>query len=148
MEEVFIPENKYKITAYKKSAGPGGQNVNKVSTAVELRCDIDELDLTEEEKNRIKEQYPSRIVREDFKEGARQEVHSIMIVRASEERSQKANKERAVEKFLKFITEAIVPEKERLETKPTRSSKEKRLQEKKIQSEKKKERTFDWRKFK
>jgi len=66
-----------------------------------------------------------------------------IIFESQEERSQFQNKEKVIERFKKFVGDALIPEKERVPTKPTRSSKEKRLESKKAKSEKKSERSWE-----
>ncbi len=113
-----------------RSSGPGGQHVNKVSTKIELRFNIPHSELlTEKEKTILLQKLKNRI----NKEGE-------LIIIAQEERSQLKNKETAVEKFIKILKEALRPVKQRKATMPTKSSKEKRLEDKRLISEKKKQR--------
>lgn len=113
-----------------RSSGPGGQHVNKVSTKIELRFHIPNSELlTEEEKVILLQKLKNKI----NKDGE-------LIIISQEERSQIKNKEAAIKKFLKILKEALTPIKERKATKPTRASLEKRLEEKKLTSEKKSQR--------
>ena len=113
-----------------RSSGPGGQHVNKVSTKVELRFNISNSELlSEEEKAILLHKLKNKI----NKDGE-------LIIISQEERSQIKNKEAAIKKFLKILKEALTPIKERKATKPTRASLEKRLEEKRLVSEKKSQR--------
>lgn len=115
-----------------RSSGKGGQNVNKVSTKIELVFDIKASDLiSEEEKTVILSKLSNRI----SKEGK-------LIIQSQESRSQLTNKEIAIEKLYELLETALRKEKPRKETKPTKSSKEVRLKIKKVSSEKKKNRSF------
>lgn len=123
----FLPELNFKTS---RSGGKGGQNVNKVSTKVELIFNIEESSiLTEEEKSILKEKAANRITDEG----------NLQIVSQSE-RTQLGNKERVIEKFYEILHKVFIPKKKRVATKPSRAKKEKRLQEKKKRSDIKKRR--------
>jgi ribosome-associated protein len=110
-----------------RSSGPGGQNVNKVSTKVELRFHIaSSLILGEEEKLILAEKLAKKI-----------SAAGDLIIVSQSERSQLKNRERVIEKFYLLISRALKPVKKRKETKPSRVSKEERLEEKRLRSEKK-----------
>jgi ribosome-associated protein len=110
-----------------RSSGPGGQNVNKVSSKIELRFNVTESKLlTGEEKEIIQSKLASKINSEG----------EIILV-AQSERSQLMNKEKVIEKFYLLIAKALTPVKKRKPTKPSKAAKEKRLEEKRMQAEKK-----------
>ncbi len=110
-----------------RSGGKGGQNVNKLSTKAKLRWSVNNSNIfSQKEKENIKFFLKNRI----NKEG---EVY----LESKEERSQLQNKKRVLIRLKNLIKTALTPVKERVPTKPTRASKFKRLEEKKIQSQKK-----------
>ena len=113
-----------------RSSGPGGQNVNKVNTRVELRFSIDSSSLlTEEEKAELTEKLANKINSE-----------GELILVSQTERSQLKNRERVTEKFYEILLRALTPRKKRLPTKPSKASKEERLEAKRQQAEKKERR--------
>ncbi len=116
-----------------RSSGPGGQNVNKVSTKMELRFNVsNSMLLSREEKELILEKLVKRI---------NQEGELVLV--SQSERSQLKNKEQVTEKFYDLLTKALTPRKKRKPTKPSAESIEKRLEEKRLQGEKKRRRTRD-----
>ncbi|MEN8122187.1 MAG: alternative ribosome rescue aminoacyl-tRNA hydrolase ArfB [Bacteroidota bacterium] len=114
------------ITA-SKSSGPGGQNVNKVNTKVEVRLNVeDSILLSDEEKVLVHEKLSNKI----NKSGE-------LVVVSQSERTQLKNKEKAIEKLNLLIANALKVEKERKKSKIPKSVKEKRLKDKKLKSDKK-----------
>jgi ribosome-associated protein len=105
------------------ASGPGGQNVNKVASAVILRFDAKQAALPFEVHARLEALAGSRLT----KDGA-------VIIRASQFRDQQRNREDARERLIALLREAATLPKKRRPTKPTRSSKEKRLEKKKTHS--------------
>lgn len=127
MFENLISEVKYK---YSRSSGPGGQSVNKVSTQVELLFDVSSsVVLSKHEKTIILEKLKNRITND-----------GVLALKSDETRSQLKNKELVLNRFFKLLEEALKPIKERKPTKKSKASVEKRLKDKKLQSEKKKDR--------
>jgi len=121
----FLPELKFTAS---RSGGKGGQNVNKVSTKVELHFDyLNSVLLNDEQKQLVAAKLASFINKE-----------GILKIVSQEERSQLLNKEVCIRKFYLLLDRAFRKKKKRIKSKPSRSSKEKRLKSKKLHSEKKK----------
>jgi len=119
-------ENEFIISA-SRSSGPGGQNVNKVSSKIDLRFNVSASSLLdEEEKERIIQKLSARINNE-----------GELIIVSQSERSQLQNKELAIEKFYDLIEAALKPVRKRKPTKPSYASKMLRLEHKKLLSKKK-----------
>ena len=117
-----------------RSSGKGGQNVNKVSTKVELNFDVTNSKLlTPEQKQKISDKLFNRINKE-----------GVLKVTAETSSSQLENKSIALQKFNKLISDCFKEKKKRIVSKPSKSSKEKRIQKKKFRSELKKSRSAKW----
>ena len=99
-----------------RAQGAGGQNVNKVSSAVHLRFDIRASSLPEHLKDKLLTLNDQRITRE-----------GVVIIKAQSHRSQEKNKEEALQRLQQLIASVAVPPRARIPTKPTRSSQRKRL---------------------
>lgn len=103
--------------SFVRASGPGGQNVNKVSSAVQLKFDA-----------RRSRSLPNDVAIRLMKlAGSRLTQDGVIVIVAQGQRSQKRNREEALERLLEMIREAAVPPQKRRPTKPTKASKERRL---------------------
>ena len=117
---------------FTRSGGPGGQKVNKTSSAVVLKFDIDgSPSLSEAVKNRLKKIGGSGVT-----------TNGILIIHARRYRSQTMNRDDAVQRLIRLLKKAAQKPVERKSTKPTLAAKKKRLQEKRERSLLKKKRGF------
>ena len=129
VEQLFIPSTEL-IFVTSRASGPGGQYVNRTESAVQLRFDATHSpSLPEDVRQRLMAAVSSRLT-----------ADGLLLIDAQEERSQLRNKELALEKLAALIAKALHPPKRRIRTKPTAASKERRLQQKKRDSEIKKNR--------
>lgn len=113
--QIIIPENEIEMHAV-ASQGSGGQNVNKVASAIHLRFDIRASSLPDSVKERLLNLNDQRITQE-----------GIVVIKSQQYRTQERNRDEALKRLRTLIQSAMATQRRRKPTKPTKTSKEKRL---------------------
>ncbi len=117
-QNISIPDNELEISAI-RAQGSGGQNVNKVSSAIHLRFDINASSLPEFYKQRLLSLRDQRITKE-----------GIIVIKAQQYRTQEKNRDNALDRLREIIRGVAKVQKARKPTRPTRNSQKRRLDSK------------------
>jgi ribosome-associated protein len=132
-EQVAIPDEELEWK-FIRSSGPGGQNVNKVASAVQLRFLLPRnTSISAPAKHRLRRMAGQRLVDD-----------GTILISARDERSQGENRRAALERLADLVRAALIEPKIRKKTRPTRASKERRIESKKRRSSVKRERGGGW----
>jgi ribosome-associated protein len=123
-QDISVREEELELD-FVRSSGPGGQNVNKVATAVQLRFDV-------RRSNALREEVRQRLIRIA---GKRVNKEGVLLIDARRFRTQERNRQDAVERLIQWIRRAAERPKKRIKTKPTAGSRERRLEGKRQRSE-------------
>ena len=117
-DQISIPDDEIDISAI-RAQGAGGQNVNKVSSAIHLRFDIGASSLPEHIKQRLLKKPDQRITTE-----------GVVVIKAQNHRSQEKNRSEALARLAELIKSALLTPRKRIPTRPGRTTKKKRLEAK------------------
>jgi len=125
-DQIEIPDDEVELKAI-RSQGAGGQNVNKVATAIHLRFDLHSPALPEKVRKRLLDSGDSRIT-----------ADGVLIIKAQNHRTQEKNRSEAIARLRTLILGATRTQRKRIATRPSRAAKQKRLEAKKKRGQLKK----------
>jgi ribosome-associated protein len=131
-EQISIGDEEITLSAI-RAQGAGGQNVNKVSSAIHLRFDVTASSLPDPVKARILQSSDQRLTQD-----------GVLVIKAQNHRSQEKNRAEAIDRLRELILAATKTRRKRIPTRPSRGAKEKRLESKKKRASIKKLRNVDY----
>jgi ribosome-associated protein len=131
-ERISIADEEITLSAI-RAQGAGGQNVNKVSSAIHLRFDINASSLPDPVKERLLQSSDQRIT-----------AGGVVVIKAQNHRTQEKNRAEAIERLRELVLEATRTRRKRIPTRPSRGAREKRLESKKKRASIKKLRNVDF----
>jgi ribosome-associated protein len=131
-ERISIADEEITLSAI-RAQGAGGQNVNKVSSAIHLRFDINASSLPDPVKERLLKSSDQRIT-----------AAGVVVIKAQNHRTQEKNRAEAIERLRELVLEATRTRRKRIPTRPSRGAREKRLESKKKRASIKKLRNLDF----
>jgi ribosome-associated protein len=131
-ERISIADEEITLSAI-RAQGAGGQNVNKVSSAIHLRFDINASSLPDPVKERLLKSSDQRIT-----------ASGVVVIKAQNHRTQEKNRAEAIERLRELVLEATRTRRKRIPTRPSRGAREKRLESKKKRASIKKLRNVDF----